>query len=227
MKPEKRARLERWLTRNRPRAAAMRLQALHVDKDATIRMWSGEEMAEVTAEVLLDVAQDYVDEESASADCSIECLDPEGNVIISRKFVVTPVGEDGRPLTSAQLNAHKGANLDQVLVHFMQHDTAKTRIVVAFLGTALSGMQELIKMNQSQLAKLDERNARLEATIERVLMRGLSEEEQAEQEEELATGAAIGKLKELLPMVLEHVGPAIAEKLNGTGGGAAGEGTAQ
>jgi len=219
MRPEKQARFDRWLARHLPRAARVRLQATHVDRDETIREWTGDELQQVNIALFLDVAMDWAEDEEASAACAVECLDEKGAIFATKKFTAIPEGEDGKPLSAAALNAHKGASLEKVLVHFMQHDTAKTKIVVGFLGTALAGMSELQKMNQATIEKLDARNARLEATIEAILLKRESSAEVEEEEEARATVEAVSKLKALLAEVAPHALAYVTERMNGAGGG--------
>ena len=207
MTPDK---LERWLARERPRAAYVRILALQVASEPIqVHEWT---LPELNAESnraghVLDICTDYCDGKNETVQFRIEMLDHEQRTITVTHHRGAPTETDG--LSQGQLEADR-VSVHQIIAQFMRHDEQRERLMVtsmeAFFKSCANivGMQgKILDQQQASLQLLQTQLA--EARAAGLIGRDLTEEEKAEA---IARANAWDKAAALGPVFLE----ALAER---------------
>lgn len=212
--------LEAWLARDRPRAAAIRILALQVGTDPNqVQSWTLAELFAHSnrAAQVLDVCTDYADSKGESVQFRIEVLDHDERVITCTHHRASPTDDD---LAPGALDADR-VSTNSLIAQFMKHDENRERLlissmdaffkscanIVSMQGKIIDAQQQTIMIQQTQLA---------EARAAGLVGRELTDEEK---HEVIARASAWERAAELGPVVLQ----ALAEKwINGKGGGDAG-----
>lgn len=222
MKPERESRWERWLDRTKKRAHAVRLLLKQLAGDELVREWTGSDVAELSREVLLDVAQDHCDEREEACEFYVQAVNANGESIGQRALASRLTPQLDEALPPSALNAARGVSVDKIVAHLLNNDVQKEKIVLGFLGEALKAMGQLNTMQQSALATLQADNLRLQQLLQAVVERSGAEQATSDEEraEAIARTEALNKLGELGPAAIQLLMQHLAARLGAGEGGA-------
>jgi hypothetical protein len=200
MQPDK---LEKWLARDRPRAARLRIMALVVASDAIqVHEWL---LPELNAEsnragAVLDVCSDYADTKGESVQFRLEMGDHEGKTITATHHRASPTDSDGdSPATDADLSTNR------IIAQFMRHDEQRERLLVSAMDAVFKSCANIVGMQGKLLDQLSQSNAVLQQQLADARARGEIERDLTEEEKQeiVSKAAAWQKAAELGPVFLE------------------------
>lgn len=215
------AKLQEWLERagRRKRAATYRLVHESLDARNVVATWDTVELAQeddAGASTVLTAAQDHCDDIEQSAAYRVEAVDAADHVIATVPLRLKPVlSEDTRPNA---LRAHE-ANGPELLVHFMNSDIAKTKIVIGAMGAIIAGFEKTLTQLLRSNEQLSRQNQDLTAALQAARVshgddRELSEEERLEA---AAKANAWNRIGEVLPDIVQ-TGLLVMRARNGADG---------
>lgn len=212
-----RAKFASWIERRRTKVSSYRLAHETAAGREVVQTWECEELdasdGPGCAEVVYSVAQDHCDSIEESAQYRFECLDDHGNVRTSIGVRCRPeLTDDASP---AQMRAHE-ANVNGIVSHFLTHDTAKTKILVASLQTVLTANKQTLELQMKMLEHMGRFNLELQQQLAAARAAAPEREAEADPEEvraeAVARQQAWNKLTELAPMVVNAITRTYAER---------------
>lgn len=196
--------LKRWLDRNRPRAAYLRLVVERIGAELlVVTQWvAGAQTEQELVGLVLDACNDYAEENGEPVKFLIQWCDHNDKPIATAHHRAAPgdLNPDD-PKTDLSINS--------IVAQFMRHDEAREKVLLGALGSIFGAHEKTIQLQQNMISTLIEQQKRdhLEMQAMRVQREQHSEREPTDEErqEAVARANALNKLGELAPMVLAHL----------------------
>jgi hypothetical protein len=185
--------------------------------DIPVAQWTPEEVNELGAVNILEVAQDHCDDRERPGSYAAVWTSAEGVQLARKSFNCKPDEDDEDEEEGSVGEAVKGrvrtedSSPQGQVAQMMRHVEVDRRITNAANAAAFAALQQVVKDLRSELAleKQENRNLRSE---NRRLRRESEEDNPAEASEALARAEVWTEVGQAIKTVAQHAAPAVASK---------------